>query len=73
MPDISSLGQAGAIQEYNGRAVFVPHGMTAAEIMEAAGVLEREFEVEPYLSRHMAVAVLTAARQTYRAKEIGNP
>ena len=54
--------QAGTIETYKGRGVWVPRGFTAAEIMEAAWVLERRFDVAPFVSRLMAEAALTAAR-----------
>ena len=50
------------LQSYGDRGVYVPEGMTAAEIMEAARVLERDFEVEPFTSRAMVRAVLAAIR-----------
>ena len=58
------LRQAGTGQIYEGRGVWVPPGMTAAQIMEGAWTLEREFDVAPYISRLMAGAVLRAAGVT---------
>ena len=54
--------QAGAIESYKGRGVWVPRGLTAAQIMEGAWALERQFEVAPFISRAMVVAVLEAAQ-----------
>ncbi len=53
-------GQAGAYKEYKGHGVCVPNGLCASWIMEGAWVLEREFEVAPFTSRHMVSAVLEA-------------
>lgn len=57
--------QAGTIESYGERGVWVPEGMTARDIMEGARVLEREFEIAPYVSRAMAIAVLGAGKQTH--------
>jgi hypothetical protein len=54
--------EGGVYGEYEGRGVWVTDGLTAAEIMEGAKVLQSEFEVAPYISRMMARAVLYAAR-----------
>jgi len=53
--------QPGTGQVYKGRGVWVPEGLTAAQIMEGAWALERQFDVAPFISRLMAAAVLEAA------------
>lgn len=50
--------QAGVIESYEGRGVWVPDGLNARDIMEVAGVLEHDFDVTPYISRVMACQVL---------------
>jgi hypothetical protein len=55
-----SSRQAGKIEAYGDRGVWVPNGMTARAIMVGAAVLEREFDVPPYESRDMVRSVLSA-------------
>lgn len=55
-----SARQAGKIEAYGNRGVWVPNGMTAHEIMTGAAILEREFDIPPYESRDMVRAVLSA-------------
>jgi hypothetical protein len=55
---VCEQGQAGAIEGYKGRGVFVPHGLKASWIMEGAWLLEREFDVVPYTSREMVISLL---------------
>ena len=50
---VDDLRQAGAVQEYKGRGVWVPHGQRASWIMEGAAVLERNFDVPTYAARAM--------------------
>lgn len=64
----SIFGPPGEIQEFEGRAVFVPNEFTAAQIWGAAKMLEREFDVVPYTSQHMAVAVLVTANNALSEK-----
>lgn len=52
--------EAGKIEAYGNRGVWVPDGMTAREIMVGAAILEREFDVPPYESRDMVRSVLSA-------------
>lgn len=52
--------QAGTIEAYDGRGVWVPEGLTARDIMEGAKVLERDFDVAPFTSREMVCRVLSA-------------
>ncbi len=59
---------AARTQNYEGRGVYVPDGMSADEIMHAADVLEREFEIEPYTSRAMARAVLQTLKRMLGTK-----
>ncbi len=47
------------IGTHGGRGVYVPAGMTAAEIMELAELLDSQFGIEPYTSRQIARAILT--------------
>ena len=54
--------QAGTIESYNGRGVWVPQGMTAGQIMAGADVLEQTYDVAPYTSRNMVIAILEAIR-----------
>ena len=61
----------GKIDGYKGRGVFLSRadlavGTTAAEIMEGAWVLERQYEIPPYISRMIVSAILSAVR----AKEL---
>jgi hypothetical protein len=55
--------QAGTIKGYEGRGVWVPDGLSAADIMVGADTLERIFEIPPYRSRDMVREVLTAIAQ----------
>ena len=55
-----TLQFAGTLGEHLGHGVWVPPGLGASWIIEGAAVLEREFEVGPFLSRHMVRAVLQA-------------
>lgn len=48
------------VGSFEGRGVYVPEGMSAAEIMIGAAALERKFDVAPYISREMVRAVLAA-------------
>lgn len=54
------IAPSGSIQTYKGHGVWVPNGQSAAEVMEGAWALEREFDVAPFVSRIMASAVLSA-------------
>ena len=64
----SIFGPPGEVQGYNGRTVFVPDEFTAAQIWDAAKMLEREFDVVPYTSQHMAVVVLVTAKNALLEK-----
>jgi hypothetical protein len=57
-----SSRQAGKIEAYGSRGVWVPDGMTAHEIMVGSAILEREFDVPPYSARAMMRAILPAIR-----------
>lgn len=46
-------------ETYKGRGVLVPGGLSAAEIMEGAAVLMKDYDVPPYTARNMVAAVLT--------------
>ena len=62
IPDSSR--QAGTFETYQGRGVFVPHGLTARAIVEGGRALLRECpdaEIGPYTARNMATAVLLEA------------
>lgn len=59
----------GAIEFYKGHGVWVPFGQTAAEIMEGAWVLERDFDVAPFTSRMMVSAILQALAYTAHHRE----
>lgn len=52
--------QAGTIEGYEGRGVWVPEGMNAHDIMEGAKALQSQFEVAPYTACEMARVVLLA-------------
>jgi hypothetical protein len=54
------LRQAGDIESYEGRGVWVPHGLQASWIIAGAEVLQRDFEVAPYTARAMVRALLLA-------------
>jgi hypothetical protein len=58
--------QAGTCEVYDGRGVWVPHGLSASDIMKGARVLEEQFDVAPYVSRAMVCAVLEALSQRER-------
>jgi hypothetical protein len=62
MPKLDRLEIGGESDAYEGRGVWVPDGMTAAEIMEGARVLEDKFGVEHYTARSMVRNVLEAIR-----------
>ena len=51
------------IQTYGDRAVYVPKGMSAAEIVEGALVLEREFDIGHYTASVMVEKVLEAVNR----------
>lgn len=53
--------QAGTIESYEGRGVWVPEGLTARDIREGAKLLEKQFDVAPFVSDAMACAVLERA------------
>lgn len=64
--------QDGSYGSYGGHGVWVPLGMTAAEIMIGASVLSERFEVEHYEARSMVRAVLSAIRaEPRKAEELG--
>lgn len=65
-PALSPLPE-GKIETYQGRGVFVSDGETAAQIMEGARVLERDYGVAPFISRAMVRAVLRVARHAGQA------
>ena len=58
MNSYNKSGQAGTIEGYGKRGVWVPDGMSARDIMEGAHVLEDMFDVPPYESREMMRAIL---------------
>jgi hypothetical protein len=60
-PEFSSV--SGAIQSHEGQGVFVLDGLTAREVMAGASILERQFDVPPFVSRVMASAVLKVAKE----------
>lgn len=57
------FGESGTIQGFAGRGVFVPEGLTAEEIMAGAAVLERRFDIAPYISRVIVCDILLAIKQ----------
>lgn len=57
---LQKAGQAGTIETYQGRGVWVPEGLTARDIMEGAKVLERDYDIAPFTSREMVCQVLFA-------------
>lgn len=59
--------QAGTIEGYEGRGVWVPEGMDARDIMEGAKALEMAWDIAPFISRAMVCDVLTAIQ---RAKPV---
>lgn len=61
--------QAGTIEGYKGRGVWVPEGLTAAEIMEGARALELTYDVPHYIASAMAISVLQAAQKQRRGTE----
>lgn len=65
----SEFDSEGAIEGYQGRGVWVPHGQSAAWIMEGARVLENKWEVAPYISRMMVSAVLETVLPLIRRDE----
>jgi hypothetical protein len=65
---MNDLRQAGTIEGYEGRGVWVPDGLSARDIMEGAKVLERDFDVAPYTSRSMVRQVLLAMRSAIAAE-----
>ena len=62
----------GTIARYRGRGVFVPPGMTAAEIMIGARVLEERWDIQHYQARDMVRDVLEAIRSACREVDGGN-
>lgn len=57
-----SSRNAGTIERYKGRGVFVPKGLSVEEIMIGAEALEEQFDVAPYTSRDFAISVLLAVK-----------
>jgi hypothetical protein len=57
-PGLMSDVSKGTTEGYRGRGVFVPYGLDVELIMECAAVLEKEFEIAPYTSREITIAVL---------------
>ena len=55
-----SSRQAGTIEVYGDRGVWVPSGLSSRDIMEGAKVLVRDFDVSPYTARNMVRVVLLA-------------
>lgn len=55
--------QAGTIESYEGRGVWVPEGLTAREVMVGAAILEKELDAPPYSARVVASMLLEAVRQ----------
>ena len=69
-----SSRQAGKIENYEGRGVWVPDGLNASGIMEGAKALERQFGIAPYTARDMAIAVLLAVQSNAPClSETGEP
>lgn len=66
---VGKTGQAGEIQGFDGRGVFVPEGMEAWQIMAGARALERRHDVTPYISRCMVRDVLDAIRAERRKRD----
>ena len=57
-------GQAGAeIAIVGDRGVYAPDGLSPVAILAAAEVLEREFDVAPFISRMMARRVMQVERR----------
>lgn len=65
-------GQAGTYESYEGRGVWVPRGLTAAQIMCGARVLERDFGVAPFISRAMVSAILAVSLPDCQAEQSGS-
>ena len=59
---VEKSGQAGTVEKYGKRGVWVPEGMSAADIMAGAQVLERDFGITPFTSREAMRAILSAIR-----------
>lgn len=62
--------QAGTIESYEGRGVWVPEGLTARDIREGAKLLESQFDVAPFVSDAMACAVLERARPSEKHRPV---
>lgn len=52
----------GTREAYGDRGVFVPNGMTAAEIMVGAAVLTERWDIQHYDACSMVISVLEAIR-----------
>ena len=48
----------GSVQAVGQRGVWTPSGLDAGMIVECSNILERDFDVVPYTSRDMVVAVM---------------
>jgi hypothetical protein len=68
---VKTIG-VGKIDGYGGRGVFVPPGMTAAEIMIGARVLTERWDVQHYEARSMVRDVLEAIRSAPSEEDGGN-
>jgi hypothetical protein len=55
-------GQAGDVGVYGKRGVYVPDGMTAAEIMIGASAIEKKFGIEHYEARSIVRDVIAAIK-----------
>lgn len=58
----SQIATEDGVQAHGQRGVWTPAGMTAAEIMHGAAVLERKWKIDHYQARSMVRAVLRAIR-----------
>ena len=52
----------GRQEVHQGRGVWVPEGMTAAEIAKASEAVEDRFSIDKHTARSIAITVLQAVR-----------
>ena len=62
-PRQGGIYETGRIEAYGERGVWVPDGMTAAEIMIGAKAVSRAFDIDDFQARSIVRVVLEAIRQ----------
>ena len=53
----------GRIETYGGHGLWVPNGLTAAEIVEGGQMIADRFEINKHTARSIVIALLTETRR----------